>query len=121
MADIQINQAAIATTVGHVLGVSSNGTLNRITLDNLLVSNFKNRGLIDKGDDANDCKESGIYNIGDNPNNVPADCSWSDLIVFRGYAILQVTYNKNNFKLYARTYSLGGSATWTAWRIISMV
>lgn len=121
MADIQINQAAIATTVGHVLGVSSNGTLNRITLANLLGSNFKDRGLITKGDDANDCKASGIYNLGDAPNNVPADCSWSDLIVFRGYAILQVTYNKNNFKLYARMYSIGGSETWTAWRTISMV
>ena len=121
MADIQINQAAIATTVGHVLGVSSNGTLNRITLDNLLGSNFKHRGILAKGNDANDCKQSGIYNIDGTPNNVPVDCSWSDLIVFRGYGILQVTYNKTNFKLYARMYSLGGSETWTAWRTISMV
>lgn len=119
MADIQINQAAITTTVATLLGVSRDGTLNRITFENLMGNNFYNRGIISSGD-ANDCIKSGLYMLGSGIGNIPADCAWSDLIVFAGYAILQITYSKTNFKLYARMYSKGGSESWTKWYTISI-
>ena len=41
------------------------------------------------------------------------------MIVFCAYACMQITYNKSSHKVYLRTYSKGGSNTWSEWKELS--
>ena len=118
MADKKMSDFNTGGTANYVYAQDANGNQIRITLSNLLGNNFHYRGELSNVD-ANDIQTSGLYAIGSGVTNIPSGCAWSDMIVFCAYACMQITYNKSSHKVYLRTYSKGGSNTWSEWKELS--
>ena len=108
-----------ATSVANVIGISGSSGKS-IPVESFMAKSMYPKGLISSGD-ADDYKSTGLYNLGSGIAHIPSDCAWSDLIVFGGYATLQITYSKTNGNLYARIFKKGAiTEEWTAWMKVTV-
>ena len=108
-----------ATSVAKVIGISGSSGKS-IPVESFMAKSMYPKGLISSGD-ADDYKSTGLYNLSSGIAHIPSDCEWSDLIVFEGYATLQITYSKTNGNLYARIFKRGSiTEEWTAWMKVTV-
>ena len=120
MADKKMSEFNTGNSANYIYAQDSGGNQIRITLSNLLGSNFQSYTEINNVN-ADDITTSGLYPIGSGVTNIPSGCAWSDLIVFTGYSTIQLTYNKTSYKVYMRIYSRGGSNKWSEWKELSFI